>query len=176
MRSSVLLAMAAVIGALDVLPASGQSLVLSLEELRRELAAGDVITVVSTTDETVSGRLMRFGDAALELRRSDRQPRLPGPRDVTIALRTIQQIDRPRDSSRNGAVIGAGIGAGFGGAMFLHALAIDRNELDEWAASYVAVGAISTAVGALIGWAIDAAKSKPDVRYRAPAEKSGADR
>jgi hypothetical protein len=51
--------------------------------------------------------------------------------------------------------------------MFVHALVIDRNEIDEWATFYVGAAAICTGIGALIGWALDAANSKPHVRFDA---------
>ena len=43
------------------------------------------------------------------------------------------------------------IGAGIGGAMFLTAMVIDANEMDEWAPLYLGFGAICTGVGALLG-------------------------
>jgi len=64
-------------------------------------------------------------------------------------------------------VLGAAAGAGLGGALFLAALATDRNEIDEWAGPYAAATAVSVGVGALIGWAIDAVASKPRIRFDA---------
>ena len=49
--------------------------------------------------------------------------------------------------------------------MFVNAVVIDRNEIDEWAAFYVGAAAVCTGIGALIGWAIDTANSKPHVRF-----------
>lgn len=58
-------------------------------------------------------------------------------------------------------------------ALFIAALAIDRNEVDEWAGPYLGVTAVFTGIGALVGWAIDAANSKPHIRFDAsPAEKT----
>jgi hypothetical protein len=71
---------------------------------------------------------------------------------------------------RNGVAIGAGVAAGAGAAFFLSALAVDRNEVDEWVGPYVAATTVFTGIGALIGWAVDAAKSKPAIRFRAPSE------
>jgi len=88
--------------------------------------------------------------------------------DVTIPLNAIQTLERHRDSSRNGAVIAASIGAGFVGAMFVRAVAIDRNEINEWAPIYLGYGALF-GIGALICWAIDSADSKPHVRFEAPS-------
>ena len=59
------------------------------------------------------------------------------------------------------------IGAGIGGAMFLTAMVIDANEMDEWAPLYLGFGAICTGVGALLGWVFDDATSKPHIRYDA---------
>jgi hypothetical protein len=132
------------------------------------LVAGDFITLVPAVGQPVAGRLMRLGDVDLDVRLVDRRTRQErGPRVVTIPLDAIQSIDRPRDSARNGAAIGAGIGAGFGGAMFVHAIVIDRNEMDEWAPLYIGAAAVCTGIGALIGWAIDAANSKLHVRFDA---------
>jgi hypothetical protein len=86
-----------------------------------------------------------------------------------MPLAAIQSLERRPDSARNGAAIGAGIGAGFGGAMFAYAFAIDRNELDEWAPFYIRAAAISAGIGALIGWATDAANSKPHIRFEPSA-------
>ena len=155
-------------GAIGASPCIAQTRVTSLEELRRELAAGDFITVVPAVGQPVAGRLMRFGDVDLDVRLANkRTPQERGPRDVTIPLDAIQSLERPRDSARNGAAIGAGIGAGFGGAMFVHAFVVDRNEMDEWAPLYVGAAAVCTGIGALIGWAIDAANSKPHIRFDA---------
>ena len=145
-----------------------QTRVVPIEELRRELAAGDFITVVPAVGQPVAGRLMRLGNVDLDVRLvNKRTPQERGPRDVTIPLDAIQSLERPRDSARNGAAIGAGIGAGFGGAMFVRAILIDRNEMDEWAAPYVGAAAVCTGIGALIGWAVDAANSKPHIRFDA---------
>jgi hypothetical protein len=146
---------------------TAQIQVTSVEELRRELAAGDVIAVVPADGPPVVGRLMRLGDVDLDLRLGARPPHGFGPRDVSIALAAIRSLERPRDSARNGVVIGAGIGAGIGGAMFAHALVVDRNEIEEWAAFYIGAAAVATAVGALLGWAVDAANSKPHLRFDA---------
>ena len=149
-------------------PGIAQTRVTSLDELRRELATGDVITVVPTDGQPVAGRLMRLGTLDLEVRLAD--TRRPGPREVTVALDAIRSLERRRDSARNGAALGAGIGAGVGGALFIHAIVVDRNEIEEWAPSYVAAAAVCTGIGALVGWAMDAAKSKPHVRFDAPSE------
>lgn len=51
--------------------------------------------------------------------------------------------------------------------MFVYAFVVDRNEMDEWAPLYVRAAAVYTGIGALIGWAIDAANSKPHIRFDA---------
>jgi hypothetical protein len=154
------------LGLIGASPGIAQTSVTSLEELRRGLATGDFITVVPAVGEPVAGRLMRLGNVDLDVRLDGK--RTPqGPRDVTIALDAIQSLERPRDSARNGAAIGAGIGAGFGGAMFVHAIVIDRNEMEEWAPLYIGAAAVCTGLGALVGWAMDAANSKPHIRFDA---------
>ena len=160
-------------GAIFASPCVAQTRVAaSLEELRRDLAVGDFITVVPDGGQPVAGRLMRLGSADLDVRFvSTRPSQERGPRVATIPLTAIQSLERPRDSARNGAAIGAGIGAGFAAAMFVHAIVVDRNEMDEWAKSYVGAAAVCTAMGALIGWATDAASSKPHIRFDASSRE-----
>jgi hypothetical protein len=164
----------ALIAALEMIgasPALAQVRVATLDEMRRALSPGDFISVVQTTRDSVRGRLRRFGDADLDIQAETQQapPEQRRPLDLKIPLSAIQSLERPRDSSRNGALIGAGIGGGFSLAMFVYAAAVDFNEIDEWGAGYLAAGAISTGIGALAGWAIDRAHSKPHIRFDAPS-------
>jgi HAMP domain-containing protein len=106
------------IGAIGASPCLAQTRVASLEELRRQLAAGDVITVVPAGGRPVAGRLTRLGSVDLDLRLvTTRTAQERSLRDVTIPLAAIQSLERRRDPARNGAAIGAGIGAAFGGAV-----------------------------------------------------------
>jgi hypothetical protein len=143
-----------------------QTRVASIEELRRQLATGDVITVVPAAGQPVKGRLIRLGPDDLGIRPGKDSPDR-GRRDVTIRFDAIQSLQRPRDPAGNGAVRGAAVGAGFAGALFVYALAVDRNEIDEWAPMYAGVAGVTTGIGALIGWAVDAARSKPDLSFGA---------
>jgi hypothetical protein len=153
-------------GSIGASPCIAQTRVTSLDELRRELATGDVITVVPAVGQPVAGRLMRLGSVDLDVRPVDtRTSPERVPRDVTIALDAIQSLERPPDSVRNGVAIGAGIGAGYSAAMFVRAIVIDRNEIGEWATLYVGGAALCTGIGALVGWAMDAAHSKPHIRF-----------
>jgi hypothetical protein len=173
MRSALPCLVSALIGAFGACPCTAQTRVTSLEELRRELAAGDFITVDPTGGQPVAGRLMRLGDLDLEVRPADkRRPRQGAPQTVTIPLAAVRSLERPPDSTRNGAAIGAGVGAGFAGAMFVSAIVVDRNEMDEWAPLYAGVGAVCTGIGALVGWAVDAAHSKPHIRFDASSERT----
>jgi hypothetical protein len=147
-------------------PCLAQTRVASLEELRRELAAGDVITVVPSGGQPLTGRLVRLGPDDLGIRPAKGSPN-PGLRDVTVRFDAIQSLQRPRDSARNGAIRGAAIGAGFWGALFIYALAVDRNEIDEWGPIYAGFAGASAGIGALIGWAVDRGHSKPDIRFDA---------
>jgi hypothetical protein len=54
-------------------------------------------------------------------------------------------------------------------AMFVWAVSVDRNEIDEWGPTYLALGGVYTGIGALAGWAIDFAHSKPHIRFDAPS-------
>ena len=163
----------ALIVALDVIgasPALAQMRVARLDDLRRELEPGDFIAIVQATGESVRGRLLRFGDTDLDIQAETRQTPRQGRRllDLRIPHSVIQSLERPRDSSRNGALIGAGVGGAFALAMFVWAVSVDRNEIDEWGPSYLAAGGICTGIGALAGWAIDFAHSRPHVRFDAP--------
>jgi hypothetical protein len=164
--SRVALVISTLIGAISASPCTAQTRVRSLEGLRDALAPGDLITIVSADGQPMAGRLMRIGQADLDLRvvNTHTSPER-GPRNVTMPLDAIQSLERPRDSARNGTAIGAGVGAAFGGAMFAHAFVIDRNEMDEWAPLYLGVAAVTTGIGALIGWAIDATRSKPHITF-----------
>lgn len=155
----------------------GASLVLaqvrvaSLEELSRELSPGDVITLVQKDKKSVTGRLLRFGDTDLEIRAEvDISPQERRRIEITVPRSAVQSVERRKDSTKNGALIGAGAGAGVALTQFLWAVAVDSNEMDEWGATYILVGGVYTGIGALAGWVIDAAHSKPHVRFDASTE------
>ena len=153
-------------------PALAQVRVATLEELGRELSPGDFISLVQTTGDSVRGRLVRVADTALDIRTETRQVTGKQRLDVTVPLGTIRSLERPRDSSRNGVLIGTGVAAGVSLGMFIYAAAVDYNEIDEWGPIYLAMGAVYTGVGALVGWAIDSAHSKPHVRFTAPSSET----
>ena len=157
----VLPALLVVLGATSAFP---QTLV-TLDEARRQIAVGDEVIVVPANGTTIAGRLMGMGTTDLDIR--PRNAPKSGLRDVTIPLDTIRSLDRPTDSVLNGIAIGAAAGAAVGGAFFLYALAVDRNEVDEWAPIYLGLTAVSTALGATIGLSIDLARSKPHIRFSA---------
>jgi hypothetical protein len=143
----------------------------TLEELRRELSPGDLISVIQTTGDSVRGRLRRFGDTDIDLEAETQQAakKQGRPLALKIQLSAIQALERPRDPSRNGALIGAGIGGGSALAVFVYAAAVDYNEIDEWGPTYLAIGGLYTGLGALAGWVIDRAHSKPHIRFDAPS-------
>jgi hypothetical protein len=149
-------------------PALAQVQVATLEDLRHELSPGDFVSLVQTTGESVSGRLVRVGDTVLDIRSEIRHTTGKQRLDVTIPFVAIRSLERPRDSSRNGVRIGAGVGAAVALGMFTYAAAVDYNEISEWAPIYLAMGAVYTGVGALVGWAIDSGHSKPHLRFNAP--------
>lgn len=170
-RVGLLLATIVAIGLAEPIAAHAQVRVATLDELRRTLDPGDVIWVQQTSGESNKGRLLSLGNSDLTILAETQQS---GPHrrvEITIALTAIQSLERRRDSSRNGALIGAGVGAGLTGAMFVHALVVDRNELDEWAPIYLGYGAVCTGIGALVGWAIDSGRSKTHVRFDAQAPR-----
>lgn len=173
-RWSVVLALAALefLGAGTVL---AQPQILSVDELRRALSPGDSITVVDTTGTVVRGKLLRFADAEVDIQ-AETQERSKRNLVVTIPLGTIQSLERPRDSSKNGMLIGAGIGAAIAAGLFAYAAVVDANEMDEWGPIYAGLGVGTAAIGAIIGWTIDSAKSKPRVQFRAGQASSWVDR
>lgn len=105
-----------------------------------------------TTGDSVRGRLQRFGDTDLDIRAETQQAPRQRRRllDVTIPRVAIQSLERPRDSSRNGALIGAGIGGGFALTMFVWAVAVDRNEIDEWGQGILRLGAFAPGLARLL--------------------------
>jgi hypothetical protein len=137
----------------------------SIDDLRRALAAGDVVRIVPTDGQPMTGRLRRVGDADLDLRLAGDSWKKTGKRDVTVGLETIQSLSRPRDPVGDGTLIGAAVGAGIGGAFFVHALLIDRNEFDEWAGFYAGATGFCVGIGALIGWAVDGTHSRPAMTF-----------
>jgi hypothetical protein len=143
--------------------------VTSLEELGAQLAPGDFITVVPANGQPVAGRLTRIDPLDLSILTTGRSA---GPRDLTIPIDGILSLERRRDPVRNGAVLGAAIGAGIGGGLFLTAAVVDLNEMTEWAPIYAGMTAAATGIGALIGWAMDAARSKPHIRFDASGGKT----
>lgn len=142
----------------------------TLEALRQQLGPGDEVSIVQATGDSVKGRVLRVGDSDLDIRTD--AARIAGEKhrqlNLTIPLSAIQSLERRPDSARNGTLIGMGVGAGVSVGLFIHAYAIDANEMDEWAAGYVLAGCLFTGIGGLVGWAIDVAHSKPHLIYDAP--------
>ena len=162
------LAITLIVAATCATPCVAQTRLTSLAELERALGEGDLVTVVPASGQAVTGRVLRVTADSLQLRPMTK-PVAQGARsgDLTVSLSVIRSLERRRDPVRNGVLIGAGAGAGVGGAMFLTAFVIDRNELAEWAPLYLGATVACTGLGALIGWAVDAARSKPALRFEA---------
>jgi hypothetical protein len=59
------------LGMIGAHPCSAQTRVTSLEELRRQLEAGNLVTVVAGDGQPVTGRLMRVGEDDLVIRPVD---------------------------------------------------------------------------------------------------------
>lgn len=139
---------------------------VTLDEARREVSVGDRVSIAAEGG-TMTGRVARFGDTDLRLVIDSPRGAVGSrrPIEVTIPLSALRSLERPRDSTKNGALVGAGIGAGSALAMFMYALAVDRNEVDEWGPTYLGIGGVLTGVGALAGWAIDRAHSKRHIRF-----------
>ena len=158
------LLISAVVFGLTVAPAAAQF--ATIDELRGQLARGDRVSIRSN-GSTIDGQVVRLGDSDLEMdRQNNRRLR------VTIPFNAIQSLERRADSTGDGAAWGAGIAAAAMGGLFIYAWRIDANEMDEWAPIYLRTGAVLTGVGALIGWMVDASRSKPYVRYVAPTAQT----
>jgi hypothetical protein len=169
MRYALRLVTSAIVAVISAGPCLGQTHLTSPAELERELARDDFIIVVPSSGQPVTGRVIRLTPDGLEIRPVKKPAgQGAGSRDLTIPLTAIQSLERPRDSVRNGVLIGAGAGAGLGAGMFITAFVIDRNEMDEWAPFYLGATAVCTGIGALIGWAIDTARSKPHLTFHTP--------
>ena len=149
-------------------PASAQRPLATLDEARHTMTAGDTIEVGDVNGGVVKGTLLRFGDTELDVRVKMAQPdgSVAQPQ-VTIPLRNVRWLERTPDPASNGAIIGAAVGGGAVAAMMVVAFAVDANESDEWIGIYLAGAAGCAGAGALIGWAIDRAHSKPRVRFDA---------
>ncbi|OFW03297.1 MAG: hypothetical protein A3H96_19555 [Acidobacteria bacterium RIFCSPLOWO2_02_FULL_67_36] len=145
-----------------------QTTVATLDEMRRDLRAGDTVLVTRTNGEQVNGRLLHVGENDLEIRaRVGLMSGYVNNAVLKLSNAEIRSLERPRDSVRNGALIGIGVGGGFSAVMFITAMAVDRNEMDEWGPGYAAGAVALTAIGALIGAGIDAARSRPHIRFDA---------
>ena len=62
------------LGLIGASPARAQVRVATVDELRRELSPGDVISVAQITTGSVKGRLLRFGDTDLDIRTETELP------------------------------------------------------------------------------------------------------
>ena len=147
-----------------VVPAAAQTRVTSFDELRRHLQPGDTVAIARTAGEPVTGRVIALRDVHIDIRAATKGAT---QEEIAIPVDAIRWLERRRDSTRNGAMIGAGVGAGIIGVFFVRALAIDRNDIDGWGPIYAGGAALFAGIGALTGWAIDAAQSKPALRFDA---------
>ena len=146
----------------------------SIAALSGELMPGDRVIVTQVSGAVLRGKLIKLGDVDFEM--AVTEPHIDGQpegRTLAIPLGSVLAIERLPDSTRNGALTGAAIGAGAVLGMFIWALSVDRNEFDEWGQGYLAAGAVASGLGALIGWAADAAHSKPPVRFEVIHGPSG---
>lgn len=169
-RTAMVLATVLVTGRWMATPSVAQTRTAVLEDLKSELSPGDSVVVTDFDGKSVVGKLVRFGRADLDIRPAKQDVAPAGTlRHLTIPLTGIKSLERPRDPVRNGTLIGAGIGAGVGTTLIVSALIVDRNDADEWAGPFLVGTAILSGVGGLVGWAIDAARSKPHVRFDAVA-------
>lgn len=159
----------AVIVSLNLIGAASafaQARLSTIEDVRRAVQAGDIISVVQTTGRPITGKLIRFNETELVTQPTGSQ------QQVTIPFSAVRSLERRRDSTQDGALIGAAIGGGIVLVEFVHGAIVDRNEMDEWGPSVAMAGVVVAGIGALIGWAIDHDHSKPHVRYDAASTAS----
>ena len=162
------LALALVFGA----PAAAQVRVVSLDELKSALAPGDIVSIVSGSEEPITGKVLQVDAEGLRVDSDTESSGSLGRRIVDVPYSWIRSLDRPRDPTGNGAAIGAAVGAGIGATLFALAYAGDANEVGEWSGAYIAVAGILAGGGALIGWGIDRAHSKPPLRFEGGSSAS----
>lgn len=154
------LAGSAVLLLATAVPTLAQVQVTTLDELRRELRGGDLVSIVQTTGTSVEGELLRVGEADLDVKAQHGLK-------VTVPFDVIRSLDRRRDTLTNGVLIGAAVGAAPFAGLFIYGMAVDMNEIDEWAPVYLALGGIGAGIGALVGLGVDSAISKPRLRFDA---------
>ena len=153
-------------GAISASPCIAQTRVTSLEELQRELAAGDFVTIVPGDGQPVAGRLMRLGNADLDIRLVNRRTPRSAAREMSPSRSMpFSRSSGPATLREMARLSGPASARGSAEPCSSSALVIDRNEMDEWAPFYVGAAAVCTGIGALIGWAMDAASSKPHIRF-----------
>lgn len=158
----------AVLGVMTT-PAAAQVEVrtVTLQTLATVLSRKDPVIIVQLSGEVVRGRFVAFGDDSVKVEID--VPRLGGQasktRTIGIPLGTIRSVERLPDSPGEGAVIGLAVGAIIGAANFIGGMAVDQNEMDEWAGGALLGGVMTAGLGAVLGWMGDAAHSKPHIRF-----------
>jgi len=139
------------------LPAAGQELAGTLDQLRVLVKVGDTLTVTDTAGRPTRGMVTGLSSSALELAVSGQKQ--------TFTDNDITSIrHRRRDSLRNGTLIGLGVGVG------VAALGVAGVAATEGMNPGLAAGIIGSyaGLGAAIGVGIDAAIRSTQLIYARP--------
>ena len=144
---------------------------VTLDEMRAALQRGDQVAFVQADGQSLKGKLTRIDESVLQVMVTTMDDKgVVKERDVVVPFSDLQSLERRKDSVMNGVRNGALVGAGIAAAFFIHSVAIDANEMDEWGASHVdGIRPCYTGIGALVGWSIDAANSKPPLVWSGTA-------
>lgn len=147
--------------------AQGAIYVGGISQLRSELHKGDVVSVTGRDGQSWRGSVKRVGYEDIEVQCEKTFTRTGSSSlRLSVPYSEIAKLERHRDSTLNGTLVGAGVGAGLALGMFAYLAAVDANEMDEWGGPMMAFTAMTTGVGAFIGWTVDAVQSRPTFTYR----------
>lgn len=131
----------------------------------RELPAGTPVTLMTMSGMVVEGAFESITDAQVVIVASGGQTR-------EIATREIQTLSATRrDPVWNGILAGAGIGFGGGaglGAAWFHGSGRYGAKPPGYERDFITgIGVVGSVVGALIGWRLDARRTRTEVIYQA---------
>ena len=153
-------------------PALAQVREATLEELRHELSPGDFISLVQTSGESVTGRLVGFGDSALDIRSEIRQDTGKQRLNITVLSPPSGRWSGLATLRATGCSSGQGSGAGWSWGC--------SSTQRPWTTTRSTSGpqciwrwGRSTPVSARsLAGLFDSAHSKPRVRFNAPSAET----
>lgn len=133
----------------------------------RELSPGVQVVITTTSGAQVDGRVEMIGEDRITIIAN-----VGGQQQIARTdVRTV--IASRRDAVWNGVLAGAALGfgggAGFGAAWFYGSGRYGAKPPGYASEFITATGVIGSAIGALVGWRIDAVRNRRDVIYDAGA-------